>query len=126
MPPARITVVIEELPPSANRLWRFVPGRRPMKSLEYRGWLSRTGLYVRTLVKEKHDLPPKKPWGLFVIAEGLTRRRDLDNIIKPICDMLSYSGIVPDDRWLDFINVRAMRRSGNPRLELHIYDQLPR
>jgi crossover junction endodeoxyribonuclease RusA len=78
-------------PPSANRLWRNVKGKT-LKSAEYRAWLianagagkgkaTTTGFYKLTVLASAPD----------------KRRRDLDNIIKPIGDCIQQIGLVTDD-----------------------------
>lgn len=36
------------------------------------------------------------------------RRRDLDNAIKPILDMIVQHGLIEDDRWVDEITIRRV------------------
>lgn len=80
-------------PPSANRLWRAVNGRQ-IKSAEYRAWIDEAALSIRL----------QRPRGIvgayhLVIRASRPdrRRRDIDNLLKPIWDALCQGGVVGDD-----------------------------
>jgi crossover junction endodeoxyribonuclease RusA len=78
-------------PPSANRLWRFVPGQaNPLKSTAYRMWLAAAKAECRGL---------RRVNGPFIITIVATRpdnrARDLDNLAKPTLDALK--GIAFED-----------------------------
>lgn len=94
MPSEAITVELDKLPPSANRLWRFYLGRA-LKSSEYRAWLDATAWSFRQQAKNR------KVEGHYAIriyaARPDKRRRDLDNLLKPLSDALVAAGIVSDD-----------------------------
>lgn len=78
-------------PPSANRLWRNVKGRM-VKSAEYRTWLSAAVASCRGAV----NVPG--PYHLTITATRPDRRRrDIDNLIKPVSDALCAAGVVDDD-----------------------------
>jgi len=89
-----VRLTLQDLPPSANKIWRAVNGR-VLKSAEYRGWLDAMawewrsqagtqrvgGKYALTITMGKPD----------------KRRRDLDNSLKALSDLLVASGVVDDD-----------------------------
>lgn len=78
-------------PPSANKLWRAVNGRQ-IKSAEYRAWLSENA-------RVRRANPLDGPYELQVVATAPDkRRRDLDNLIKPIGDIIQALGFVSDDK----------------------------
>ena len=100
-------------PPSANRLWRTYRGR-VCKSREYKDWLVVAGFAARSQGLTEVVGPYK-------ISINATRpdkrRRDLDNIIKPVSDLMQSIGVIKNDsdcelltaRWLttgDGVNVR--------------------
>jgi crossover junction endodeoxyribonuclease RusA len=82
-------------PPSANRLWRNVPGKGTLKSKAYREWLEEATVWIATQAKGQFI------GGRFcvsILADAPDRRRrDLDNLAKPCLDALTLSGVVGDD-----------------------------
>jgi crossover junction endodeoxyribonuclease RusA len=81
-------------PPSANKLWRYVGGR-PIKSAHYRAWLHEAATLVVLAVRA--DII-EGPYALYIRAgRPDNRRRDIDNLIKPISDALTHGGAVRDD-----------------------------
>jgi crossover junction endodeoxyribonuclease RusA len=93
-------------PPSANRLWRSVRGR-VIRSAEYDGWLTSASWAVKEAVKKTYDrkgIPG--PYGLYVqVCPPDRRRRDIDNLIKPISDSLVHGGAVVDDGLCQVIQI---------------------
>lgn len=83
------------LPPSANHLFANVAGQGRVKSREYRAWIVETG-YVLNLaaVAKKID----GPFRVRLQAGRPNRLRDLDNLIKPILDLLQAHGAIRNDR----------------------------
>ena len=80
-------------PPSANAIWRNVNGRT-LKSAAYRSWLAEAGWLVR------EQRPPAVPgsYHLRILADRPDRRaRDIDNLIKPVSDLLREARVITDD-----------------------------
>ena len=78
-------------PPSVNRLWRYT-SRGVYRTKSYTDWLSLAGaeINVRPGIEEPCKLeikacPPDK------------RRRDIDNIIKPLMDCLEENCVIQND-----------------------------
>lgn len=83
-------VFVVPCPPSANRLWRFVPGMRsPIKSKEYRAWWR---IAVEKLKSAAQEQQHHRPWTEDLVVTVSARRphasRDLDNISKAIFDAM--------------------------------------
>jgi crossover junction endodeoxyribonuclease RusA len=80
-------------PPSANRMWRNFRGRT-VKSQEYGDWLDlNTVLTLQERFKEV-----KGHFRLTILAKAPDkRRRDLDNLAKPIGDLLQRVAAISDD-----------------------------
>lgn len=78
-------------PPSANRIWRFVPGQAtPLKSEAYRRWLKAAKAECRDLRRVNG------PFMITIVATRPDNRvRDLDNLAKPTLDALK--GIAFED-----------------------------
>ena len=91
------------IPPSANRMYRR-RGYRLHRSVEYLNWIAK----CQEILKEK-DLPSleqKKPYFVEIYAD-IPYNRDLDNIIKPILDLLEKEKLTAQDQWCS--NVCAWR-----------------
>lgn len=85
------------VPPSANKIWRFVPGsRHPLKSREYRAWLKETIDILHEHVRQgvKFGREPL----IVRIVPPFNGRRDLDNYCKATLDGLVQSGMLATDR----------------------------
>ncbi len=89
-------------PPSSNRLWTRT--RRGMRKTDaYCDWL-RVGGYMVNVQKPEKLLGPYK---LFIQAMRPDRRkRDLDNILKPISDLLQATGVIEDDSYCEMLSAR--------------------
>ena len=90
-------------PPSANAIYR-ISRKSVHKSVEYNYWLTRTVPAIRLNFK-RVSIPPKTPISVCLRA-NLDRRRDLDNILKPILDCLQMADVIPNDNYVDFIDLR--------------------
>lgn len=90
-PVARIAIL--PIPPSANNLWANVPGRGRVRTDSYRAWLAEAGWAVRL-----QGIRPMAGYAVLTLRAGITRRRrDVDNLLKPTCDLLVHHGIIEDD-----------------------------
>ncbi len=89
-------------PPSANRLW--VRARKGMrKSDAYSDWLTEAGWEA----KRQRPASILGPYKISVTASRPDkRRRDLDNILKPISDLLQSIGVIRDDADCELISAR--------------------
>lgn len=94
-------------PPSVNHYWRRV-GPRTLISREGRAF--RTS--VCALLAGGRGSGPRKPPAGGRIALAMDafppdrRRRDLDNIQKPVLDALQHAGIYEDDSQIDLLITR--------------------
>ena len=77
-------------PPSANRM--YVKGR--IKSREYRAWLTEAGWQI----KARNIQILSGPVSLELHAPAATKR-DLDNHVKPTCDLLVSLNLIDGDRF---------------------------
>tara|TARA_R110002110_G_scaffold27125_2_gene99009 strand:+ start:69 stop:443 length:375 start_codon:yes stop_codon:yes gene_type:complete len=89
-------------PPSANRMYRNIGPKRTIMSKVYRDWKAlnsqsivvRKGFRLPSIVEVELALtPPDK------------RKRDLDNYIKPVLDVLEQSGALENDNMVKRLNV---------------------
>jgi len=86
------TVVLLPYPPSTNSLWRYTN----------RG-VFRTSKYVNYIndckaVGQCQEIPFDTPVRMEILACPPDRRkRDLDNLAKPLCDVSMHIGLIEDD-----------------------------
>lgn len=109
------------LPPSANNLFATV-GRRRVVARPYADWRQLAGLaYAWPRVSE--DRANRIPWTIAITAHGLGRRRDIDNLAKPLIDLIvAHTGL--RDNWLEAVTVaRSPVDHPDPGVFLHVrYD----
>lgn len=112
------------LPPSVNSFWRSVPARAGQRakvliSEEGRRFKSRCELMIR-MQQRDHGLAPfegeVEVSGVVYFAD---KRRDLDNVLKPLLDVLQGAAY-KNDRQICRIDVRRGLDAKNPRVELQI------
>jgi crossover junction endodeoxyribonuclease RusA len=88
------------LPPSANAIWRSNRGH-VHKSAAYKAWLKTAGWEARS----QH---PDKIEGAYRLSIEATRpdkrRRDIDNLIKPVSDLLCSIGVIQDDSFCEEVS----------------------
>ena len=88
------------LPPSANAMYHMATARgRRIPTDIYTRWRYAAAILCRVSLDA---MAPRTPLAVTILVAA-SRRRDVDNIIKPVLDMLQHAGIIPDDRWVDEI-----------------------
>lgn len=98
-----ILLHIPELAPSANRNTRFGKGRA-YSSPRYREWMKE---YVPHIQEQANGAQIKGAYKVSITAARPDkRRRDVDNQIKPISDLLQRSGVIEDDCYCEFVSAR--------------------
>jgi crossover junction endodeoxyribonuclease RusA len=104
-----MTELFIPFPPSANRLWtRTRKGMR--KTDTYAEWLKVAG-YMAIAQKPGGITGP---YHLSIQARRPDkRRRDIDNLIKPISDLLQSVGVIEDDTYCEMVSARWVT-SGEP------------
>ena len=97
---AEMNQVVLPIPPSANMIWRIGRGRM-YKSGQYLAWLA--AAEVEFLAQGPWDkFEEKTPYRVEIFA-AIDRRRDIDNLIKPILDAMLKAGLTPDDAYADVV-----------------------
>lgn len=89
------------MPPSVNNLFLNVQGRGRVKSPHYRAWITEAGWEL------KMQKPPRFTGDFAILIEAGPRnkRRDVDNLAKPILDLLVAMKVVQDDRYATSVTV---------------------
>ena len=84
-----------DFPPSVNRLWRTSKNGLMYRSKEYTDWRKKTAWELSIQAKFKQVSGAYKITVKAVRPDK--RRRDLDNLIKSISDVLVAAGVIEDD-----------------------------
>jgi crossover junction endodeoxyribonuclease RusA len=83
-----------------------IRGRGRIKTKKYRDWLTAMGGH---LIDQK-VLPITGPFAVLVgVTRPDRRKRDLDNMIKPILDLLTIHGLIDDDSLAQYITLEWTR-----------------
>lgn len=83
------------IPPSANTIFRNVPGRGRVKTAAYVKWRADAALGLRVIQKAGHI---DGPVAIHIRVKRLRKNSDIDNRIKPTLDALVEAGVIEDDR----------------------------
>lgn len=91
------------IPPSANALFRNVPGKGRVRTERYRTWAAAAGWEIK-------EQRPGAIAGHYVLTLTCQRpdkrRRDIGNLVKSVEDLLVTHGLVTDDSLCAEIHVR--------------------
>lgn len=91
-------------PPSANGLFRNVPGQGRVKTEKYKDWLLKAGLIASSQLKRDERI--EGPYSLRMRAyRPDNRRRDLSNLMKATEDLIVALGVVEDESLCQLIEV---------------------
>lgn len=91
-------------PPSTNRIWRQGKGR-VHKSDEYKHWTAIAAWEIRRQIGPQAVIT--KPFKIIIKVNRPDRRkRDLDNLIKPILDLIAHYGLIENDSLCHWIDAR--------------------
>jgi crossover junction endodeoxyribonuclease RusA len=112
---AIVPVIIEiPYPPSVNGIWRGSKGGRHYLSAKYKSWREAAGLMVNAQARGKRV---SGPFAVEIQASRPDkRRRDIDNIVKPILDLLASMGVTPDDSECQMIHAEWVGRGEGVRV----------
>ena len=96
------------MPPSVNAMFSNVAGRGRVKTKVYRAWIAEAGWM---LVAQRNQQGPHRRIDDAVRVEvdayrPASRRRDLDNILKALLDLLTHTQTIKDDSQVVEINAR--------------------
>jgi crossover junction endodeoxyribonuclease RusA len=88
------------IPPSANNLFPSYGLRSRRKSPDYRRWLHDAGWAVKL-----QKVGPIAGLVRVLIEAPLHRRRDVDNALKPLLDLLVAQSVIADDNLIDDLRI---------------------
>ena len=109
--------------PSVNRLWRSVNGRTILSAVgrEYRA----AGL-AALLPQSPHRWPAESRLSVSItVFPPDRRRRDIDNMLKAPCDLLTHGGVYADDSQIDELLIRRGPVVAGGRVEVQIREVQP-
>lgn len=107
--------IVLPVPPSANRL--FVnTGRwgKRTRSREYHHW-NRDCLFE---LRYEHPKPAGIKHCEIVVTARINWKRDLDNIVKPLLDLLQDAGEIEDDRYVCRIKISRCAETDRDKVKL--------
>jgi len=90
-PAADVVTVQLTMPPSVNACWANVPKKGRVRSTAYRRW---SKLAMQELQQQQAGRVAGK-FCIVITAKRTKRKRDIDNLVKPILDLLA--GVVTED-----------------------------
>jgi len=85
-------------PPSTNELFRNVPRKGRVKTQRYLTWIQAAGNEVNAQRPQQAETHIGGPVEIVITVERRNNRRDLDNCVKAIIDLLVAHGAIDDDR----------------------------
>ena len=85
------------IPPSANALTRNAGSKR-VKTPAYAQWIAQAGWIIQAM-PASHRQTIHGTYTLEIIAQRPRANRDIDNIIKPINDLLKRHKLIEDDKF---------------------------
>ena len=90
------TSCLLEKPFSANKMYVPIARGKMVKSKKYNDWIVRNLPIVIENLSPAQDYPINLE--ILIMANHLWRRKnDIDNLVKPLIDLLVRAEIVPDD-----------------------------
>ena len=97
------------LPPSLNNVFVNVPGKGRFKARVYKQW--RSAAHWDLISQHPAPRLVASPYRV-TISVPTNARADLDNLIKPLLDVLVDAGVMTDDR--DVLEIVARKNCATP------------
>ena len=106
-------------PFSANQMYVPISRGKLVKSKKYNAWIEKNLKIMIEEMSPVDNFPVNIE--LLVMANHLWRQKnDIDNLAKPLIDLLVKAGIVPDDssRYIENVHIRYLYISGDPLVRI--------
>ncbi|KKJ75422.1 hypothetical protein WH95_18445 [Kiloniella litopenaei] len=101
MTPASATYTTQAKPISLNNAYKNVKGRGRVKTAEYKAWIMALQYEFKSQLRHKIEGPYK----LIIRVNQHVTKADVDNLIKPISDVLVSIGATDDDRKMRGVDI---------------------
>lgn len=105
------------IPPSVNALWTNIPGKGRARSESYNQWREAAGWELRAL----RPTPVPGSVAIMIRAGLVNTRRDLDNLGKPLLDLLTEHRIIEDDAHVADLHLHWDRTVPSGRVQLTLW-----
>ena len=113
------TSCIIHKPFSANQMYVPIARGKMVKSKKYNAWIEKNLQIMISEMTPVSQFPVNIE--LLVMANHLWRQKnDMDNLAKPLIDLLVKAKIVPDDssRYIENVHIRYLYVSGDPLVRI--------
>ncbi len=100
------TELLIPYPPSVNQLFANKKGGGRVKTAAYKAWITEAGWTILTQPDRNHRHTGKVAFTLLIRKPDDNRRRDKNNLIKAVEDLLVRQSILADDSLIEATEVR--------------------
>lgn len=103
IPDIAMSLELPNLPPSTNNLYWNVAGKGRVKTRQYNDWIYQCGLLLKNQITGR--LTGRAD--IKIRVEDKHPRRDVDNLGKPLLDLLVKMGALQDDnaKWVRSVKI---------------------
>jgi Holliday junction resolvase RusA-like endonuclease len=103
-PDAPVCRLLLPVPPSTNNLFRNGSHGGRYKTKAYKAWIAEAGWEI--MHQRPPTLHPPLRTCLRVLIEApIGPNRDIDNVLKPLLDLLTTMGVYADDKLIDRLEI---------------------
>lgn len=118
-----INFVLTSLPPTSNHRLAVGGTGRMFKTKEYRIWQQCAIHQIREQVSRGQKPLEDEVKVLVRLVFPDNRKRDIDNPLKPINDILTQSGVISDDSRIKRQYVQGLTIKGQQRVIISIWEK---
>jgi crossover junction endodeoxyribonuclease RusA len=111
-------ITLDAMPPPLSACYKNAAGRGRVKTQRYKVWENRH-LMINPQLRGAVKFTTAVRVHIGIIRPD-KRKRDLDNLLKPICDLLVAGRVLADDSLIHELSIRWHTRCGDDRPEVEI------
>ena len=105
------------IPPSTNNLFRSGSRGGRYKTEAYKAWLDAAGWEIK-LQRPPALHPPLRTCLKVLVEAPVGQNRDIDNLLKPVLDVLVKMGVIADDSLVDHLEIIRRGEAGKATVSL--------